>query len=129
MVALRLSRVLAVGLLLALSACATQPENINNICSVFDQRDGWFTDWHSGAQRAERKYGVPVPVLMATLRKESGFQANAKPPRTRLFGFIICYSSARIIAQSSLRYRPYLKFHKPLAGTNAGWWSFIVLSD
>ncbi|MBU0581716.1 MAG: hypothetical protein KKB66_09755 [Alphaproteobacteria bacterium] len=88
MVASRFSRVLSVGLLLALSACATQPENINNICAVFDQRDGWFNDWQSGAQRAERKYGVPVPVLMATLRKESGFQADAKPPRTKLFGFI-----------------------------------------
>ena len=39
-------------------------------------------------QRAERKYGVPVPVLMATLRKESGFKSNAKPPRTKLLGFI-----------------------------------------
>ena len=31
---------------------------------------------------------MPVPVLMATLRKEFGFQHNAKPPRTWLLGFI-----------------------------------------
>src|SRR5690606_35865300 len=38
--------------------------------------------------RAEAKHGIPVPVLMATVRKESGFRANAKPPRTKLLGFI-----------------------------------------
>jgi hypothetical protein len=73
---------------LALSACATPPNHINDICAIFDQNNGWFSNWHSAAQRTERKYGVPVPVLMATVRKESGFKANAKPPRTKLFGVI-----------------------------------------
>jgi hypothetical protein len=82
------SRVVPIALLLALSACATPPRHINNICAVFDQRDGWFNNWQSSAQRAESKYGVPVPVLMATVRKESGFKANAKPPRRKLLGFI-----------------------------------------
>ena len=49
MVAWRFNRVVAVLLMLTLSACATAPENINNICAVFDQRDGWFNDWQSGA--------------------------------------------------------------------------------
>lgn len=88
MFALRFSRVLPVCLLLALSACASAPNNVNNICSVFEQRDGWFNNWQTGARRAERKYGVPIPVLMATLRQESGFQSNAKPARTKLLGFI-----------------------------------------
>jgi hypothetical protein len=75
-------------LLLALSACASAPDHINDICSVFDQRDGFFNNWQSAAERAERKYGISVPVLMATVRKESGFKPHAKPPRTKLFGFI-----------------------------------------
>lgn len=88
MVASRFSKIVPVLALLVLSACATAPRHINNICAVFDQRDGWFNNWQSAAKRAEAKYGVPVPVLMATVRKESGFKANAKPPRTKLFGFI-----------------------------------------
>jgi hypothetical protein len=88
MVALRFSKIVPVLALLVLSACATAPRHINNICAVFDQRDGWFNNWQSAAKRAEAKYGVPVPVLMATVRKESGFKANAKPPRTKLLGFI-----------------------------------------
>lgn len=82
------SRVLAIGLVLALSACASAPSRINDVCAVFDQRDGWINNWRSAAERTERKYGVPVPVLMATVRKESGFKGNARPPRRKLLGFI-----------------------------------------
>jgi hypothetical protein len=77
-----------VAVLIALSACASAPNNINNVCRVFDQKSGLFENWRTVAQRTESKYGVPVPVLMATLRKESGFQHNAKPPRTMVLGFI-----------------------------------------
>jgi hypothetical protein len=77
-----------VPIALALSACATAPSRIDNVCAVFDQNDGWFNDWRVAAKRAERKHGVPVPVLMATVRKESGFKSNARPPRTKLLGFI-----------------------------------------
>jgi hypothetical protein len=73
---------------LALSACATAPNHINNVCAVFDQNDGWFDNWQPAAQRTEQKYGIPVPVLMATVRKESGFKSHARPPRTKLLGFI-----------------------------------------
>lgn len=88
MVASRFSKIVPVVALLALSACATAPRHINDVCAVFDQRDGWFDNWQRSARRAEARYGIPVPVLMATIRKESGFKANARPPRTKLFGFI-----------------------------------------
>ncbi len=74
--------------LLVLGGCATAPSNINNACSVFQQKDGWFNNWYASAKRAERTYGVPVSVLMATIRVESGFKGNARPPRSKLLGFI-----------------------------------------
>ena len=82
------SKIVPVAFVLALSACATPPRHINNVCTVFDQRDGHFNNWQKAAERTEKKYGVPTHVLMATIRKESGFKGNAKPPRTKLFGFI-----------------------------------------
>jgi hypothetical protein len=88
MSASRLSQIVGISGLLALSACASQPREINNVCAVFDQRDGWVTNWRSDAAKAERRYGVPVPILMATLRKESGFKSNARPARAKLFGVI-----------------------------------------
>lgn len=88
MYAYNLSRVLVVSCALAVSACATAPHHINDVCAVFEQNDGWFTNWQTTAYRTERKYGVPVPVLMATVRKESGFNNRARPPRKKLFGVI-----------------------------------------
>lgn len=72
-----------------LASYSAAPSHIDDVCRVFDQKSGWLENWRSEADRANRQYGVPVPVLMATLRKESGFQQNAKPPpRTMLLGFI-----------------------------------------
>lgn len=82
------SRIVTVGVLGALVGCATPPSRINDICAVFDQRDGWVSNWRSTAYAVEAKYGVPVPILMATVRKESGFKGNAKPRRKKLLGFI-----------------------------------------
>ncbi|MBX3596813.1 MAG: hypothetical protein KF874_04485 [Rhizobiaceae bacterium] len=69
-----------------LAGCASYPRCINDVCAVFDQRDGLFDNWRSGARRASAKYGVPVPVLMATVRMESGFKHNARPPRRKVLG-------------------------------------------
>lgn len=74
--------------MLALSACASAPSHINDVCAVFEQNDGWFNNWQRVAGRTEQKYGVPVHVLMATVRKESGFKSNARPPRKYYLGFI-----------------------------------------
>jgi hypothetical protein len=72
-----------------LASYSAAPTRIDDVCAVFDQKGGWFgEDWRHAAEQAQRKRGVPVPVLMATLRKESGFQHNARPPRQLLLGFI-----------------------------------------
>lgn len=85
---MRIRTLLVLGLLALVAGCATAPRQTRNICSVFEQRDGLFTNWQRAAERTEKKYGVPVPILMATMYTESGFQPNARPPRTKLFGFI-----------------------------------------
>jgi hypothetical protein len=83
--AVSLAAVVMLGLL---AGCATAPHNIRNACAIFDQRDGWFNNWQRAAERTERKYGVPVPILMATIYTESGFRPRARPPRRYILGFI-----------------------------------------
>jgi hypothetical protein len=74
--------------LLALTGCASAPSRITNACAIFDQRDGLFNNWARDAKRVEQEFGVPVPVLMATIYVESGFQPYAKPRRKYVLGFI-----------------------------------------
>ncbi|PKA44374.1 hypothetical protein CWR43_08885 [Rhizobium sullae] len=85
---MRTRSLLALVLLALAAGCATAPSQTRDICAVFDQRNGFFGNWQREAERAQKKYGVPVPILMATMYVESGFQPNARPPRTKLFGFI-----------------------------------------
>lgn len=82
-------RIIAVcSFLLLLCGCASQPSNINDACVIFDENGGWINNWHRQARRAQEEFGVPVPVIMATIWKESAFIADARPPRTRLLGII-----------------------------------------
>jgi hypothetical protein len=74
--------------LMALTGCATAPSRISNACAIFDQKDGLFDNWARQARAAEREYGVPVSILMATIYVESSFRPNARPPRKWLLGFI-----------------------------------------
>src|SRR5690606_36746783 len=81
-------RCVLIVVLLLLAGCASVPRQTQNACAIFEQRDGLFDNWRRAAYRAEREYGVPVPVLMDTIYTESGFRHNARPQRTKLFGFI-----------------------------------------
>jgi len=71
-----------------LSGCASQPSNIKNACTIFEENGGWFNNWYKQAKKAEKEFGVPTSVLMATIWKESAFNAKARPPRGKLLGFI-----------------------------------------
>jgi hypothetical protein len=68
-----------------LVGCATSPpKNLDNICSIFEEKP----DWYREAKDSYRKWKVPIPIMMAIIYQESRFKANARPPRTKLLGFI-----------------------------------------
>lgn len=71
--------------LLAVAACTTSPpQNVNNLCDIFREKDDWYDD----AVDASKEWGSPVPVMMAIIYQESRFKAKAKPPRKKILGFI-----------------------------------------
>lgn len=82
------SNLMRLTLLLAaivLTGCtASQPRNVNDICAIFQEKDDWYDD----AADARKKWGSPIPVMMAIMHQESRFDAKAKPPRRKIFGFI-----------------------------------------
>jgi len=60
------------------------PRNLDDICSIFDER----RDWYSAAKRSEARWGTPSHIQMAIIRQESTFKFDAKPPRTKLLGLV-----------------------------------------
>lgn len=66
-------------------ACASAPpRESGDICAVFRQH----RDWYDYAKNAQKRWGTPIPTLMAFVRHESGFHARIRPARPWLLGFI-----------------------------------------
>lgn len=60
------------------------PRNLDNACSILNQRPSYLT----AMRKTERKWGVPVAVQMAAIYQESKFIANARTPYRYALGII-----------------------------------------
>ena len=71
-------------LLFFLAACSSIPKNTKNSCAIFEDRYLWYKH----TKKVEEKWGVPVYIQLAFVKKESDFNWLAKPPRHKLFKVI-----------------------------------------
>lgn len=68
---------------LVLGGCAaTPPSRPDDVCSVLREKSGW----HRATRRAEQRWNVEAPIMLAFMHKESSFIHNARPPRKRFLG-------------------------------------------
>ena len=70
--------------LIVLSSCSSIPLNTENSCEIFSDKYLWYKH----AKKAEEKWGVPIHIQLAFIKKESNFNWLAKPERTKLFKII-----------------------------------------
>ena len=62
----------------------TAPRNLDDACSILGERPGYYRAFRN----AERRWGVPVPVQMATIYQESKFISDARTPLRYTLGVI-----------------------------------------
>ncbi|SPJ23342.1 transglycosylase SLT domain-containing protein [Palleronia abyssalis] len=78
----------ALVLLLFVASCgsteSTAPRNLENACDIVSERPHYLR----AMRRTERRWGVPVPVQMATIHQESKFIGNARTPLRFTLGVI-----------------------------------------
>ncbi|MCK0168883.1 lytic transglycosylase [Jannaschia sp. S6380] len=85
-----MKRLVQIGCLLLLAACGgggsegRAPRNLDDACSILAQRPGYLRAFRA----AERKWGVPVHVQMATIYQESKFISDARTPLRYSLGVI-----------------------------------------
>ncbi|NIZ12962.1 lytic transglycosylase [Phaeobacter sp. HF9A] len=84
-----MSRIIcALALLLALAACGgghkSPPRNLDNACSIINERPKYLRAFRA----AERRWGVPVHVQMATIHQESRFDGDARTPHKFVLGIL-----------------------------------------
>ncbi|NRB21043.1 transglycosylase SLT domain-containing protein [Parasedimentitalea psychrophila] len=74
--------------LLIMASCGggqkSPPRNLDNACSIISQK----SDYLKAFKAAERRWGVPVHVQMATIYQESRYRADARTPHKYVLGII-----------------------------------------
>lgn len=80
--------ILAITMILALGSCAARygdaPRNLDNACAIVQERPSYLRAFRA----TERKYGVPIPTLMAMIYQESKFISDNRPPHRYTLGVI-----------------------------------------
>ena len=75
-------------LLLLLASCgggnSSAPRNLDDACAILAQRPSYW----KAMKKAERKWGIPVAVQMASIYQESKFVGNARTPYRFALGII-----------------------------------------
>jgi len=71
-------------ILIILSACSSIPKNTQNSCAIFEERYLWYKH----AKASYERWGAPIHLQLAFVKKESDFNWLAKPPRKKLFKVI-----------------------------------------
>ncbi len=79
----------AIACVLLLGSCGASgefsaPRDLDNACSIVSERPEYLRAFRA----AERKYGVPVPSMMAIIYQESKFIGNNRPPHRYALGVI-----------------------------------------
>ncbi|WP_116133333.1 transglycosylase SLT domain-containing protein [Tropicimonas sp. IMCC34043] len=78
----------ALAMLAALGGCGggdkSSPSNLDNACSIVAERPSYLR----AMRKAERQWGVPVPVQMAVIHQESAFDGDARTPYQWSLGVI-----------------------------------------
>ena len=72
--------------ILCLAGCMSPdpPRDVDNVCEIFKE----YPKWGRATKKVAKRWNVPIEVQMAIIRQESGFRAQAKPPRTKLLWVI-----------------------------------------
>lgn len=81
----RLIACAAVTLVVTLHGCSSAPPaRPDDICAVFDEKRSWYRH----ARAAQKEWGMPIPIGMAFIHKESSYRSDARPDRQKLLWVI-----------------------------------------
>lgn len=83
-----MNRLLKLAIVVLVASCGggnqKAPRNLDNACAIVAERPAYLR----AMVKAERRWGIPVHVQMATIHQESKFVGNARTPHKYVLGVI-----------------------------------------
>ena len=83
-----MNRLLKLAIILLVASCGggnySAPRNLDNACALASERPAYFR----AMKATERRWGIPVPVQMASIHQESKFIGDARTPHQYALGVI-----------------------------------------
>ena len=74
-------KIILILILFILSACSSIPKNTQNSCAIFEERYLWYKH----AKASYERWGAPIHLQLAFVKKESNFNWLAKKKKKKLF--------------------------------------------
>ena len=109
-----------------LSSCVTRPpENPDNICLIFIEKKSWY----KAVIRSEKRWKIPPYVLMSFVYQESSFQADARPDREKVLGFIPWFRPSSAVGYSQALTKTWEDYKDETGNTRASRKNFQDSAD
>jgi hypothetical protein len=111
----------AMALMLILGSCGGQsshnsaPRNLDDACSIVSERPEYLRAFRA----VERKYGVPVPSLMAIIYQESKFISDNRPPHRYALGVIPVGRQSSAVGYSQALDATWREYQDEVGGSRA----------
>ncbi|MFQ1701001.1 transglycosylase SLT domain-containing protein [Loktanella agnita] len=111
----------AMALVLLMGSCGggsgefSAPRELDNACSIVSERPEYLRAF----QQVERRYGVPVPSLMAIIYQESKFIGDNRPPHQYALGVIPVGRQSSAVGYSQALDGTWKEYQEEVAGSRA----------
>ncbi len=111
----------AMALMLILGSCGgssshnSAPRELDDACSIVSERPEYLRAFRA----VERKYGVPVPSLMAIIYQESKFISDNRPPHRYALGVIPVGRQSSAVGYSQALDATWREYQDEVGGSRA----------
>ena len=116
---------LLIVLLVVSCSSNSPPSTTTDVCKIFKERYSWY----KAAKKTEKRWKIPPYVLMSFVHQESSFQADAKPDREKILGFIPWFRPSSAVGYSQALTKTWEDYKDETGNTRASRKDFADSAD
>ena len=111
--------------IMLISCTSAPPQDPDNICNIFKEKRSWY----KAVIKSEKRWKIPPYVLMSFVYQESSFQADARPDRDKILGFIPWFRPSSAVGYSQALTKTWEDYKDETGNTRANRKDFADSAD